>query len=107
MCPVVKKVLIVTPSSLTNNWGKEFKKWLGRERIQYYIIDQNNKVTVLFFMCKRFQLSAGGQVGMGNFVSSLDRGQHSASSPLPQSEVNLSAEVTMYTLCEYKYIQCL
>ncbi|XP_071551421.1 DNA repair and recombination protein RAD54B-like isoform X2 [Panulirus ornatus] len=42
--PVVKKVLIVTPSSLTSNWGKEFRKWLGRERINTYIIDQNNKV---------------------------------------------------------------
>lgn len=42
--PMVKKVLIVTPSSLTNNWGKEFNKWLGRERIRVYIVDQNNRV---------------------------------------------------------------
>ncbi|XP_042224225.1 DNA repair and recombination protein RAD54B-like isoform X2 [Homarus americanus] len=41
---VVKKVLIVTPSSLTNNWSKEFSKWLGRERVNVYIVDQNNKV---------------------------------------------------------------
>ncbi|XP_042891287.1 DNA repair and recombination protein RAD54B-like [Penaeus japonicus] len=41
--PVVRRALIVTPSSLTNNWGKEFKKWLGKERIQPYIVDQNHK----------------------------------------------------------------
>ncbi|CAL4062193.1 unnamed protein product, partial [Meganyctiphanes norvegica] len=41
--PLVKKVLIVTPSSLTNNWGKEFNKWLGRERIKVFIVDQNNR----------------------------------------------------------------
>nr|XP_045620882.1 DNA repair and recombination protein RAD54B-like isoform X1 [Procambarus clarkii] len=43
-CPVVKRVLIVTPSSLTNNWGKEFMKWVGRERVKVYIVDQSNKV---------------------------------------------------------------
>lgn len=47
--PVVRRALIVTPSSLTNNWGKEFKKWLGKERIQPYIVDQNHKVGFFFF----------------------------------------------------------
>ncbi|KAK3871160.1 hypothetical protein Pcinc_023686 [Petrolisthes cinctipes] len=41
--PVVRRVLVVTPSSLTVNWGKEFTKWLGRSRLQVYIVDQNNK----------------------------------------------------------------
>ncbi|KAF8425851.1 SNF2 family N-terminal domain-containing protein [Tirmania nivea] len=31
--PVVKKALIVCPVTLINNWRKEFRKWLGNERI--------------------------------------------------------------------------
>lgn len=37
---VVKRVLVVTPGSLVQNWGKEFNKWLGRERIQIFTVDQ-------------------------------------------------------------------
>uniref|UniRef100_A0A6A7FTU6 DNA repair and recombination protein RAD54-like n=1 Tax=Hirondellea gigas TaxID=1518452 RepID=A0A6A7FTU6_9CRUS len=39
----VKRVLIVTPSSLVNNWGKEFNKWLGKERISVFLVHQNNR----------------------------------------------------------------
>ncbi|XP_033615989.1 DNA repair and recombination protein RAD54B isoform X2 [Fukomys damarensis] len=42
--PVIKKTLIVTPGSLVNNWRKEFKKWLGSERIKIFTVDQDHKV---------------------------------------------------------------
>ncbi|XP_052032044.1 DNA repair and recombination protein RAD54B isoform X2 [Apodemus sylvaticus] len=42
--PVIKKTLIVTPGSLVNNWRKEFKKWLGSERIRIFTVDQDHKV---------------------------------------------------------------
>ncbi|XP_074209056.1 DNA repair and recombination protein RAD54B isoform X3 [Camelus bactrianus] len=42
--PVIKKTLIVTPGSLVNNWRKEFQKWLGRERIKVFTVDQDHKV---------------------------------------------------------------
>ncbi|KAF2347989.1 SNF2-related N-terminal domain [Trinorchestia longiramus] len=45
---VVKRVLVVAPSSLTANWGKEFHKWLGKERLQVYVVDNNNKVEDFF-----------------------------------------------------------
>ena len=32
--PTCKKFLVITPSSLVNNWKCEFKKWLGSERIK-------------------------------------------------------------------------
>ena len=39
--PVIKKALIVCPATLINNWRKEFRKWLGRERIGVMIIEDN------------------------------------------------------------------
>ncbi|XP_065217497.1 DNA repair and recombination protein RAD54B-like [Planococcus citri] len=41
--PLVQRVLIVTPSSLANNWLKEFKRWLGFQRLQPYVISQKQK----------------------------------------------------------------
>ncbi|XP_076344572.1 DNA repair and recombination protein RAD54B-like [Tachypleus tridentatus] len=43
-CPVLKKALIVTPSTLIKNWVKEFRKWLGKDKLSLYAVDQNNKV---------------------------------------------------------------
>ncbi|KAK5862332.1 hypothetical protein PBY51_017741 [Eleginops maclovinus] len=42
--PVAKRVLVVTPGSLVHNWGAEFKKWLGRERINVFTVDQDNRI---------------------------------------------------------------
>ncbi|XP_062987024.1 DNA repair and recombination protein RAD54B isoform X2 [Elgaria multicarinata webbii] len=42
--PVMKQALIVTPGSLVKNWGKEFQKWLGNERIKVFLVDQDHKV---------------------------------------------------------------
>jgi hypothetical protein len=28
-----KKILVVAPASLLNNWAAEFRKWLGSERV--------------------------------------------------------------------------
>lgn len=38
--PVTKRVLVVTPGSLVKNWRAEFIKWLGRERISVFTVDQ-------------------------------------------------------------------
>ncbi|XP_054841779.1 DNA repair and recombination protein RAD54B [Eublepharis macularius] len=42
--PVVRQALVVTPGSLVKNWGKEFQKWLGNERIKVFLVDQDHKV---------------------------------------------------------------
>lgn len=41
--PVIKRVLIVTPTSLIMNWYNEFIKWLGRVKIVPYVVNQKNK----------------------------------------------------------------
>ncbi|XP_011163538.1 DNA repair and recombination protein RAD54B [Solenopsis invicta] len=41
--PIVKRVLIITPSSLCNNWEKEFVKWLGSHRIFPYVVGAKTK----------------------------------------------------------------
>lgn len=41
--PIVRRALIIAPSSLCNNWDKEFSKWLGSYRVSPYIVDGKNK----------------------------------------------------------------
>ncbi|KAI3434723.1 hypothetical protein D9Q98_002784 [Chlorella vulgaris] len=36
--PVVRKVAVVTPSSLTQNWADEARKWLGDERMRVMVL---------------------------------------------------------------------
>jgi SNF2-related domain len=46
--PAVRKMLVVAPSSVINNWGQEIKKWLGMERAAYLVLlpgpEANNQV---------------------------------------------------------------
>ncbi|XP_032415090.1 DNA repair and recombination protein RAD54B isoform X1 [Xiphophorus hellerii] len=42
--PVAKRVLVVTPGSLVQNWRAEFTKWLGRERISVFTVDQDHRI---------------------------------------------------------------
>jgi DNA repair and recombination protein RAD54B len=44
--PVVKKALIVCPVTLIDNWRKEFRKWLGPDRIGVFVIeDKKTRLT--------------------------------------------------------------
>lgn len=37
--PVIKRALIVCPVTLISNWKKEFRKWLGHDRIGVFTLD--------------------------------------------------------------------
>ncbi|KAJ0066164.1 hypothetical protein NL108_001394 [Boleophthalmus pectinirostris] len=41
---MAKRTLVVTPGSLVQNWGAEFNKWLGRERISVFTVDQDHRI---------------------------------------------------------------
>jgi DNA repair and recombination protein RAD54B len=44
--PLIKKALIVCPVTLIKNWKKEFRKWLGLERIGVFTMeDKNSRIT--------------------------------------------------------------
>jgi DNA repair and recombination protein RAD54B len=38
------KILIVCPVTLVNNWKKEFRKWLGSERLGVLAVDENTNM---------------------------------------------------------------
>ncbi|CAD7080827.1 unnamed protein product [Hermetia illucens] len=42
--PVLRRILIVAPSSLTHHWNEEITKWLSCERLFSYVVDSKNKL---------------------------------------------------------------
>ncbi|KAF2736320.1 DNA repair and recombination protein RAD26 [Polyplosphaeria fusca] len=48
--PVVRKALVVCPAGLVDNWRREFRKWLGNERIGVFVADGKNKKITNFTM---------------------------------------------------------
>ncbi|GIY56844.1 DNA repair and recombination protein RAD54B [Caerostris darwini] len=42
--PILKKTIIITPSSLVINWKKEFHKWLGESRLSIYAVDKKHTI---------------------------------------------------------------
>jgi DNA repair and recombination protein RAD54B len=47
----IKRALIVCPAILVSNWEKEFRKWLGPERIKVFAVSQTSNM-------KDFRLSS-------------------------------------------------
>ncbi len=43
--PVIRRALVLAPSSLVRNWQAEFGKWLGSERISTFAVDGANRVS--------------------------------------------------------------
>lgn len=37
--PLTRRAVVVTPSSLVDNWAREFKKWLGNERLRPLVMN--------------------------------------------------------------------
>ncbi|RMZ68635.1 dsdna-dependent atpase [Pyrenophora seminiperda CCB06] len=72
--PVIKKALIVCPAGLVDNWKREFKKWLGNERIGVYVLDAKNKKIANFTMGKSYNIMIVGYEMLRVYQEELKKG---------------------------------
>ncbi|OKL56071.1 hypothetical protein UA08_08589 [Talaromyces atroroseus] len=72
--PVVKKALIVCPVTLINNWRKEFRKWLGNERIGVFVFDDKRKRLTDFTMGKAYNIMIVGYEKLRTVQEGLAKG---------------------------------
>lgn len=72
--PVVKKALIVCPVTLINNWRKEFRKWLGNERIGVFVFDDKKKRLTDFTLGKAYSVMIVGYEKLRTVQDGLSQG---------------------------------
>ncbi|RAH76051.1 hypothetical protein BO86DRAFT_414175 [Aspergillus japonicus CBS 114.51] len=72
--PVVKKALIVCPVTLISNWRKEFRKWLGNERIGVFVFDDKRKRLTDFTKGKAYSVMIVGYEKLRTVQEGLARG---------------------------------
>ncbi|KAJ5088591.1 DNA repair and recombination protein [Penicillium angulare] len=72
--PVIKKALIVCPVTLINNWRKEFRKWLGNERIGVFVLDDNRKRLTDFTKGKSYNIMIVGYEKLRTVQEGLTKG---------------------------------
>ncbi|KAF2123494.1 hypothetical protein P153DRAFT_371686 [Dothidotthia symphoricarpi CBS 119687] len=58
--PVVTKALVVCPAGLVDNWKREFRKWLGNERIGVYVADAKHRNISNFTKGKAYNIMIVG-----------------------------------------------
>ncbi|EAW07317.1 DEAD/DEAH box helicase [Aspergillus clavatus NRRL 1] len=72
--PVIKKALIVCPVTLINNWRKEFRKWLGNERIGVFVFDDKRKRLTDFTKGRAYSVMIVGYEKLRTVQEGLARG---------------------------------
>ena len=72
--PVIKKALIVCPATLINNWKKEFRKWLGSERIGVFVYDDSKKRITDFTLGKAYNVLIIGYEKLRSTIDELQKG---------------------------------
>ena len=72
--PIIKKALIVCPVTLIDNWRKEFRKWLGVDRLGVYVFDDSKRLITDFTMGKSFQILICGYEKLRTVVEDLQKG---------------------------------
>ena len=71
---VIKKALIVCPVTLINNWQKEFRKWLGNERIGVFVADGKKTRLTDFTMGKSYSVMIIGYERLRGVAEDLTKG---------------------------------
>ncbi|KAH9251258.1 hypothetical protein BSLG_001187 [Batrachochytrium salamandrivorans] len=69
--PTMKRVLIVCPASLVGNWKKEFKKWLGDQRIRVYAVQGTKSDISDFSIGRVYSVLIIGYERMRSFQQTL------------------------------------
>ena len=72
--PVIRKALVVCPVTLINNWRKEFRKWLGNERIGVFVVDDTKKRISDFTMGKSYSVMIIGYERLRSVQEDLMKG---------------------------------
>ena len=72
--PVIKKALIVCPVTLINNWRKEFRKWLGADRLGVYIFDDSKKRITDFTKGRAYSVMIIGYEKLRTVCEELKKG---------------------------------
>ena len=72
--PVAKKALIVCPVTLISNWRREFRKWLGNERVGVFVFDDKRKRLTDFTMGKAYSVMIVGYEKLRTVQEALTRG---------------------------------
>ena len=72
--PVIKKALIVCPVGLIKNWRKEFRKWLGSERIGVFVVDETKKRLTDFTMGRSYSIMIIGYEKFCKVQEELQKG---------------------------------
>ena len=72
--PVIKKALIVCPVTLIDNWRKEFRKWLGSERLGVFVADGTNTRLRDFTMGRSYSVMIIGYEKLRTVQEALKQG---------------------------------
>lgn len=72
--PIVKKALIVCPVTLINNWRKEFRKWLGIDRVGVYVFDDSRKRISDFTQSNTYNVGIIGYEKLRTVIEDLKKG---------------------------------
>ncbi|KAH8728210.1 DNA repair and recombination protein RAD26 [Phaeosphaeriaceae sp. PMI808] len=72
--PVVTKALIVCPAGLVDNWKREFRKWLGNERIGVFVANGKDKKITDFTMGKAYNIMIIGYEMLRTVQEELKKG---------------------------------
>ena len=71
--PVVRKALIVCPVTLIKNWRKEFAKWLGRDRIGVFVMEDKKTRLTDFTKGKAYSVMIVGYEKLRMIQSELQK----------------------------------
>ncbi|KAK2747791.1 helicase [Myotisia sp. PD_48] len=72
--PVIKKALVVCPVTLIRNWKKEFKKWLGSDRLGVFVADEKRTRLTDFTMGRSYSVMIIGYERLRSVQDQLAKG---------------------------------